>query len=227
MPVGPALERKRWLGVDVGQVNDPTALLVLERRREWIAAAFDPATGLAAHWTPAVYSVSFLQRLPLGTSYPAVASRVGSVVASLKARPDASFAEVVVDVTGVGRPILQSLGAACRPRVGVNFTAGDRASVSSSGSGVWNVPKRDLVAGVVLLFQRGELRIADSLADGPLLVNELVNYRQRLSDAANATFGNDGKRSKHDDYVSALCIAVWRARLGEAGQLDGERSLGL
>ena len=67
---------------------------------------------------------------------------------------------LVVDATGVGAPVVEMLRAA---RLGceiaaVTITGGEKAK-RRAGAG-WNVPKQDLIAGVQVLLERGELRIA-------------------------------------------------------------------
>ncbi len=204
MPVSSLEKQAYYLGLDVGKVNDPSALCVLERRLK-----FQPGPHSPAHpdygATRLRYSVRHLERLPLGTSYPAVADRVAAIADKLPLQ------EIVVDITGVGRPVLDML----REKVlgvqltGVHFTGGEKAT--SPDNRVWNVPKKDLVSGLVVMFQSKELLIAEGLPDAPVLVKELVNFRQFLSATGYASFGNDGKEAQHDDYVSACALAAWRA----------------
>ena len=215
-----------FLGLDVGKVNDPAAVCVLERRHRYFAGPYDPVDP-TAHAPEVRYSVRHLERLPLGTSYPAVADRIGAIAAKLRQRPagiagSVRLSDVIVDVTGVGRPVLdllqqRALGATL---TGVNFTGGQRAS--SSESGVWNVPKADLVSNLVVMFQAGELLIAEALPEAPVLVRELVNFRRFVSDSGRASYGNDGTEAKHDDYVSAAALAAWKARVRAAGP-QGQR----
>jgi hypothetical protein len=56
------------VGADLGQSCDPSAIAVVER-----IVATHPRTGAAL---PTVFAVRYLERLPLGTPYPAVAARL-------------------------------------------------------------------------------------------------------------------------------------------------------
>jgi hypothetical protein len=222
MAVGAVVITRYYVGVDVGQVRDPAALCVLERRMVFVPgphAGSDPASG-SESWS---YRIRHLERCKLGLSYPAVVDRVAAVSAKLVAlevRPGlCNSAEVIVDVTGVGRPVYDLLVDRVRGSqvTGVNFTSGQ---VANSGDGrVWNVPKRDLVAGLVVGFQDRELLIAEKLPEAAVLVNELVNFQMTLSAAGRDSYSNDGALAKHDDYVSAAALAYWRARKRAPGRL--------
>jgi hypothetical protein len=63
----------------------------------------------------------------------------------------------------------------------------------------FGVPRRDLLAGVQLAIEKGQLRIASRMKDAPVLVGELLALR-----AGNDTAG-------HDDMVFAVALACWRA----------------
>ena len=214
MPVSPVEKSSYTIGVDVGKVRDPAALCVLERRSVFQPGPHHPAH--PEHGREAVsYRIRHLERLPLATTYPAVAERVAIVAERLRVSihpQTAVLSDVVVDVTGVGRPVFDLLadrGLAAQ-LVGVNFTGGLKANTSDGR--IWNVPKRDLVAGLVVMFQARELRIAEQLADASVLVNELVNFRMTLSEAGRDSYGNGGD-AEHDDYVTAAALCAWRARL--------------
>jgi len=227
--VRPVEERTLWLGVDIGKVVDPAALSLLERVRTFVPGPFQAGFQVHGSWSTS-YGIRHLERLKLGTPYPLVAERVGAVCESLAASSPVSgpLMEVVVDVTGVGRPVFDMLVAIISAKrlrvrvVGVNYTGGNLPSMAADGSSIWNLPKRDLVACLVLLFQSRELRIAERLPEAQVLVNELVNFQQTISDAGRDSYGNDPKRAKNDDYVNASALAAWRARIREPREL-GER----
>ena len=239
MSVAPAVELDYFVGFDVGKVRDPAAFSVLQRRREVLAAPFNPARPAAAEPRYS-YAVRYLERAKLGTPYPDLIDRAVQICMRLSGlsvdyeqraaaaaagrvkRPDGSVrtrvAELVVDITGVGRPVhdlLRSREELARARVrvvGVNYTGGAAARATSDDC-VWNVPKRDIVAGLVVMLQSGELAIAAGIPDAPVLVGELVNFQEKVSAAGNASYGNDGVQAEHDDYVNATGLAAWRARI--------------
>ena len=72
------VSRQYFIGLDLGQSQDFTALAILERAvmtGEWDAAAF-------AYRKMAAFHLRYLERIPLGTPYPDVVARVGQVTRS-------------------------------------------------------------------------------------------------------------------------------------------------
>src|SRR5271168_4979145 len=127
-------------GLDLGQRRDYTAIAVVERR--------DMRQG---YMPPVFHSVAVrhVERMPLGTPYPAVVARVRAIVRS-DSMPGGC--NLTVDATGVGAPVVEMLKAArlgCEIRP-VTITGGERAHVHSYG---WNVPKQDLISGVRVLLE--------------------------------------------------------------------------
>src|SRR5581483_11945013 len=128
--------RSRWffVGMDLGQSQDYTAIAVLERAES--AGAFDPAA--FAYRKEVALRLRYLERVPLGTPYPEVVERVGRVVRG----PDTTgHCHLIVDATGVGRPVVDLLR---RARLKCNLmpaliTGGD---LESNEGGYYRVPKR-------------------------------------------------------------------------------------
>jgi hypothetical protein len=155
----------------LGQARDFTALAILELIE--LLGAWDPIT--YAHRKYVELRLRYLERLPLGTPYPAVAERVVKITRSAEM---AGRCTLVVDATGVGRPVVDLLK---RERPGcllmpVNITGG--TSESRNGA-YYGVPKRDLVTGVQVLLQSGGLQIAAGIPYGAALVEEMAEMRRR------------------------------------------------
>ena len=207
--------RTRFLGLDLGQVKDHATLGLVDRVVD--AGPVDPGTFEPTRVVR--YELPFLERVALGTSYPAVVERVVSVCERLRV---GGAVEVVMDATGVGRAVFDLLrGSRVYELVAVVVTG----SGSASQHGVWwHVPKRDIVASLVVAFQRGDLRIASKLEGAEALVTELTNFQRRVSAAGNASYGNS-RESPNDDLVSAVSLATWRATLPWPLALGGRRPL--
>src|SRR5262249_1702531 len=180
------------VGVDLGQAHDPTAICVVRRLDDGPRPLFQ---------------VGHLERLPLNTSYPNIVSRV---LQQLRRSPLAGKSELVIDFTGVGRPVFDLFIWRGITPVGVTITAGD--SVTNDGP-CWRVPKLILVSRVQALLHDGRLKIHKALPDAPALVAELQDFRCEVSDNGHWMF--NARSGKHDDLVLALAIALWRAYGGD------------
>jgi hypothetical protein len=182
-----------YVGLDLGQRHDPTAIAVAEKTTNHIR-------------------VRHLERIPLGTPYPGVVERVREIVWNRQLVRNCALA---LDGTGVGAPVVDMLRAA---RLGcdiaaVTITGGERQHQKGS---VWSVPKRDLIAGVQLLLERGELKLAKGLRELGPLMRELTDVRATAGVGGRVRLGADGC-GEHDDLVIALALACWRAKRGTIG----------
>ena len=193
------------LGLDLGQAGDYTALAVLEQT--WPEIDDIPTTR---------YDVRHLERMPLGTSYPEVVKQVGQRVHVL-AEQDASLT-LVVDQTGVGRPVVDLLRDAALPcrLVPIMITGGQTVTQTEEQVG-WvkeigfHVPKRDLVSILAVLLQSERTRVAQDLPAAQLLVQELLNFRVKISLTGRDSYGagEEWRDGAHDDLVLAVALAAW------------------
>jgi len=177
------------VGLDLGQASDYTGLIVLER----IAAE------------PVAYHLRHIERPTLGTPYPAIVARVKTLT---EAQPLAGHYTLIVDATGVGAAVIDLLRAARLRMVPVTITGGDTATRSGDG---WRTPKRDLVAAVLTLLQTNRLKIAESLALGPVLVAELLNFKVKIDPQTAHDSYSAWREGDHDDLVLAVALACWWA----------------
>ena len=177
------------VGADLGQSQDPTAVAVVRRLDRWPAKP--------------IFQVGHLGRLPLGTSYPNVVSHVTNM---LHRPPLLGKAELVIDFTGVGRPVFDMfVGRGVSP-IGVTITAGEFTTHEGL---IWRVPKITLISRIQALLHDGRLKIHKDLPDAAALVSELQDFRADVTDSGYWKFG--ARAGKHDDLVLALAIALWRA----------------
>ncbi len=192
-----------FIGVDLGQVHDFTAVAVVERAE--LVGEWDPV--MVAHRKYAELRTRFLERMELGTPYPEVVRRIREITRSSELRGRRHLA---VDSTGVGRPVVELLrraGLDCI-MMPVTITAGDATRIEG---GQYHVPKRDLITGVQVLLQSGGLRIAGGLKHGAALVAEMAEMRVKVTAAGNTQYGV-WREGMHDDLVLALALACWSAR---------------
>lgn len=200
-----------FVGLDIGQAQDYTALCVVEvpsgqridlgtinprRRRRYEKA-------IPKQVEPQIkYSVRHLQRFPLRTPYPKIVADVGNIVKRLY------NATLVIDQTGVGRPIYDMFRKENIRLIGITIHGGDLESWEGQS---FRVPKRDLVGALTLAFQNGELKIAESLPEAQTLVNELLNFKVRINLKTAHDSYEAWREGVHDDLVLSLAVAVWYA----------------
>jgi hypothetical protein len=144
---------------------------------------------------------------PFGTWHRLSGDVSGTVVALFDHKP-LSGGTLVVDETGVGRPVVDLLRtlpikATVCP---LTITSGSRARWDEHGR--WRVAKKLLVANVRSLIASGRLKVPDGLPDAGVLLHELADFRVTITSRANETFGA-GSHGGHDDLVLAVALAVW------------------
>jgi len=184
-------EMQYYVGLDLGQVQDYSALAVLE----WLPKEYS-------------YAVRYLRRFSLGTPYPRICEEVRAHVLR---PPLVGKVQLVVDATGVGRPVLDIFRKAQLGHgvIGISIHGGDTVT-RETASTVYRVPKRDLVSSLQLLFQERRLKISKDLPEAEVLAQELRNFRAQITEAGNETYGV-WRSGEHDDLVLAVSLAAWLA----------------
>jgi hypothetical protein len=152
----------------------------------------------------ALYQVGHLERLPLGTTYPAIVAHVGRLLGKLPAQT-----ELIIDETGVGRPVGDMFVYAGVSPTRVLITAGTAETRDGMTCGV---PKLILVSRLQALLHEGRLKILRELPEAETLVRELQDFRVEYTATGHLTF--NARQGRHDDLVLALAIAAWRAHDG-------------
>jgi hypothetical protein len=196
-------------GLDLGQASDYTALAILRR---------DPVLNKAGeilknHRGRTVYDFAclHLERFPLGTPYPAI---VHSVKALMERPELESSPRLAIDATGVGRAVVDMvIDADIAANVSPVTITGGNADFRREpwhehyGPGAYWVAKLHLIGTVQAALSSGRLKIAPKLAFAEILRRELLDYRVKLTAAANETF--EAREGAHDDLLLATAIAVW------------------
>lgn len=197
--MGKPVEQRYFVGLDLGQASDPTALAILERPN--VAPGSPP--GLRCPQ----YALRHLHRFPPGTPYQEVIETVRQLLRT----PPLPGAEMVVDTTGVGRAVVSLISDGLLNRVTCTVVW---VTITAGGETVWGerslqVPRKELVGVIQVLLQRHRLQLPRSLPDTELLVQELVNFKAKVTLARDATI-ESWREGPHDDLVLALGLAAWR-----------------
>ncbi len=191
-----------FCGLDLGQVSDYSALVILERRGN----------------SPKDYNFDckYLKRWELRTPYPKIVDDCVKIVNSPQLTQnvrDPTF--LAVDSTGVGMPVADLFRRAPMKAhlIGVYITGG--TDISRDGD-VRRVPKRILVANTAIALQSGKLQISKKLPLADTLIKELQNFKAKISNAGHDSYGAgaDWRENSHDDLVLALALALWTANDG-------------
>jgi hypothetical protein len=181
------------IGLDLGQVNAPTALVIVEV--QW------PTTAEARP----TYQVRHIERM-LGWPYPRV---VEQVVGRLAQLPYPQQRWLAADATGVGRPVIDMLMQAKLDPVSLTIHGGDQLHQEGRS---YRVPKRDVVSALQVTLQTGRLNIASQLPLSQTLVDELLAFRVRIDLGTGHDSYSAWREKDHDDLGLATAMAIW---LGE------------
>ena len=198
-----------YVGVDLGQSRDWTAISVIQQTVQ------KPVP---------MYELTYLHRWR-PRRYQEVVPVVRAVVTPLRPRVTVwdewnhasshqARVEVIVDRTGVGRPVGDLLSESDLAGAGlqlVTITGGD--AVTRDTDGGWRVPKRDLASAIILALENGTLKIATGLPLAETLIAEVVNFRPKISAAGHDSYGagSDWREGSHDDLLLATSMAIWYA----------------
>jgi hypothetical protein len=156
------------------------------------------------------YRVRHLERQP--SRYSAVAQRIPEIVHEI-----GRDVLLVVDVGATGRPVyslimgelISSLSGA---GTGIRFkhcpvsVTGIAGGVSRSPDVGLLVPRRDLISASQILFDAGQLKIAEGLDLAGTLRDELLAFRPKATKPDDLEGWREGK---DDDLVLAVATGVW------------------
>jgi hypothetical protein len=188
-------KRKYFVGLDLREAKEPTALAVVERT--WRDSE-KPERRAQCH------EVRHLQRWNAGTSYPAMIAEVIKVIDELP-----SVRALMINATAVGEPVVNLLRKArpsCRIH-GVTITAGN--SITAGESGLL-IPRKVLISTLQILLQTRRLRVASRLLDAPTLGRELARFQSKAPLSGNDAM-SEWREGSHDDLVFAVAVACWQA----------------
>lgn len=185
------------VGVDLGQMQDFSALTVVQRVRR--------------DDTQEHHVARTLERLPLGTSYPNVADRVNDVMKALQERSEeereaggSGFrSDLMIDNTGVGIAFSDLLRERRLRFTPVTIVGGDRAVAREDG--VLSVGKGYLISRLQVILQTGRLHLPET-PEASLLIGELRDYQVDFTASGALTF--NARSGAHDDLLLSLALAT-------------------
>lgn len=199
------------IGVDIGKLTDYTAIAVaesreVERGQKWKKWDRKRYRDVYEAIEETEYTLRHIERLPLGTSYPKVATRIADI---LEAETIAHFhRECWIDVTGVGRPVFDMVESIVQTRQKtrrvhlhpITFTQGEEYNRKEG-----NLGKGFFVSRILALLQNEQIHAPDT-EEVRALIEEMKIYERRISQEGHATYGAM-QSGMHDDMVTALGLA--------------------
>lgn len=192
---------KYIIGLDLGQAADWTALSVLERTELEVPTP-------RARWRYSIRHIDRVRRV----AYDKIVERARMLCERLDEQP-----VLVVDATGVGRPVVDLLERfRIRAEVVPVTITGGTAAVRHGRE--WAVPKRDLASTTAVLMQTDRLLLGPTVPWAEALVRELQSFRVRISSSGHDTY-EAWRESDHDDLVLSVSLAAW---YGERGGVSGQ-----
>jgi len=181
------------ISVDLAQVNDFTAITIIEK--------------VSQKGSPKEYHLRHIERPERGTTYPRIVDRINELVNTEQLKKERKT--VVIDITGVGRPVwdlLQNSHIAAKTK-GITITGGNTVIENRD---IYSVPKRDLITSLQVAFQNGQLQIANGLPEADNLVRELNNFKVKININGHDQY-EAWREGVHDDIVLSVAMGVWYA----------------
>lgn len=191
------------IGASLGVGAEPTAIAVVEQKvlkgDRWL----EVTAGLR---------LRHLERLPVETTYPKTVDRISTLLDTpeIKDGEKCGGAEVVLDITGSGRAILDIFKRANIQPVVVRIIGAGQREEQIKPTWDWHVPKLELVGALHVAFEDDRLKMAKDLELVPALINEFREFKMRPSriDPSDPETWRD---TEMDDLVFAVALAAWRA----------------
>jgi hypothetical protein len=206
MPRDTSKDKNIMLGLDLGQITDPSALAAVESQLI-IDDVYDPMTNgiikvprrtSLGHMVRKFYVVG-LRPFEIGVPYPRV---VDAVRERIRLIPGV---RLVADATGIGRPTIDAFAELRIDVAAITITGG--AGWSNPSYGEYRVSKYELVSAMKMALETGNLEVSPGIKDRDMLKKELINFRVHKSKAQNEIY--DTREGDHDDLCIAVGLPVW------------------
>lgn len=192
-------------GLDLGQQSDYTALAIARRRTEIIADK------PVRH-----YEFVYVHRWQVKTLYDQIVDDVAKLYSR---EPVLRESDLVIDATGVGRPVTDMVRKAKREG---RLPAKIQAVTITSGNKVmrenreYRVPKKDLVGILQILLGFRRLKIVPKLELADTIVKEFQRFKVKVKATTGTESFEAWRERDHDDLVLAVALACW---FGERGKV--------
>lgn len=197
------------VGLDLGQMTDPTAACVLRR-----SLAID-ADGLPVRDHRGVRQYRFdalaMKRYELGTLYKYIVADMVDKLRSPMCRPKCTL---ICDATGVGRPVVEMFRSALKSEEfehvrlwAITITGGHEEPRKLTGPNEINVPKVLIVSALKAAVGHGRITVPPSLPFADVLRHEMAAFQVKVTKSANEVYA--AREGDHDDLVLSLSLPIY------------------
>lgn len=185
-------ESQRYvLGLDLGQQNDYSVLSIFNVK-------FDGDNR-------PLYELPYMKRFSLKTSYVDIVDEVIAIITKYNLLLNYSL---IVDYTGVGRPVVDLFRQKHLNPVALSITGGARTNWVTNVE--VNVPKKDIVTYLQLVLQNNRIALAHDLPLLRTLTQEFLSFQLKIRDnTTSVTSSYGGAYGVNDDIVMSMGIAIW------------------
>ena len=203
------------IGMDLGQAQDFTTRAVI-RRREVIRAKPVAEGSLDKEaWIYPYYHCRWIERPPQHTPYPEIVAGTKTLIEHPEiGGPDREGDyTLVVDITRERAVFDYMIQSGLAP-VGVIKTGGHEAREQKDeygqATGIWTVPKEDIVQTFQIVLQNGRFTAEPNLPHAAQLRKEMQAYQMKTSRRAHTSY-EAMREEDHDDILTAIMDAIWYA----------------
>ena len=213
------------VGVSLGHRHQKTAISVIERA--YMRAPGEMFTEVrhdgpyggarfeAREPVTLEYRVRHLERHGPPSRYTKIAERIPEILREV-AQEIGTKVDLTLDITAGGRPVFTRiyqeiqrapLGARTYLTYAPITVTGVAGGVSKSPDVGWLVPRRDLISTTQMLFDEGQLKIAEGLELAQTLKRELLDFKPKPDQKPDDLEG--WREGKDDDLVLAVATSLW------------------
>lgn len=196
-----------FIGVDIAQTRDRTALAFLHVKQE-------PLPTWGRDWRqqlgPVTRHIRRVERLKQGISYVDVARYLDDLSRHPGLLGDLLF---VLDASGVGRGFLNICQEMDLPCTAVTMTSGE--GYNRGDDRIWRVGKTYLLGSTAAAIETRQLQIVADAPGTDDLVREMEDFSVEFSKAGKMTA--NAKSGSHDDTIIATALAYFGSEMEGGG----------
>lgn len=188
-----------WLGVDLGQANDFTAICAIMDER--LPTVIDGRVKIGPRERTVVFADKFR-----GVSYTDVVQHLNRL---RNAPPFAGKTELAIDASSLGRVVSDQLWDQGVPHHAIQMTAGQEWN--RKGRYI-NASKTHMIETTSVLFSAGDLTFAEGLPLRKEIESDIASFSLTTTAAGNQVITQSRNASGHGDLGISLIVAAWASQ---------------